>query len=90
MTKITTVSKKMLSLIMALLMIGSAVAFSASATDEDTPAKPDYTLDAENRTITVKNPADGAEITIEPADKAQKALAENGVDILFFNLVYGT
>ena len=90
MTKITTVSKKMLSLIMALLMIGSAVAFSASAADEDTPAKPVYTLDAENRTITVKNPADGAEITIEPADKAQKALAENGVDILFFNLVYGT
>ena len=90
MTKITTVSKKMLSLIMALLMIGSAVAFSASAADEDTPAKPVYTLDAENRTITVKNPEDGAEITIEPADKAQKALAENGVDILFFNLVYGT
>ncbi|MDD7194449.1 MAG: hypothetical protein PUH33_08080, partial [Clostridiaceae bacterium] len=90
MTKITTVSKKMLSLIMALLMIGSAVAFSASAADEGAPAKPVCTLNAENRTITVKEPADGAEITIEPADKAQRALADNGKDILFFNLVYGT
>lgn len=87
MTKITTVSKKTLSLIMALLMICSAAVFSASAADE-APAKPEYVLDPVEKTIVVKTPADGAVITIEPADKAKEAT--QGGDILFFNLVYGT
>ena len=88
MTKITTVSKKMLSLIMALLMIGSAVAFSASAADEDTPAKPICTLNAENKSIMVQKPAEGVSITIKPT--ADSITDEKTGNILFYGLKDGT
>lgn len=89
MTKITLVSKKMLSLLMTLLMLCSCMVVASAA--EPTVSKPEITLNAEDKSITVvpMDPVDDlydVTITIEP--EASRGTAENG-DVLFYNLTMG-
>lgn len=74
MTKITTVSKKMLSLIMALLMIGSAVAFSASAATE--VPKPVCSINEANNAIIVAN------ITVDEGEVAITISPNEGIEMI--------
>ncbi|MGN0543607.1 MAG: hypothetical protein ACI4JG_09175 [Acutalibacteraceae bacterium] len=74
MTKITTVSKKMLSLIMALLMIGSAVAFSASAATE--VPKPVCSINEANNAIIV------APITVDEGEVAIAISPNEGIEMI--------
>ena len=86
MTKTKSATKKALSLLLALLMLCSGLAISVSAaTEEDNsvPAKPVFTLDVENKSVTVQKPVDDANITIEPT--APSMTADSG-NILFYNL----
>lgn len=86
MTKTKSATKKALSLLLALLMLCSGLAISVSAAaeeDNSVPAKPVFTLDVENKSVTVQKPVDDANITIEPT--APSMTADSG-NILFYNL----
>ena len=94
MTKVISVSKRMLSLFMALLMLcsGMAVAYAAESVNVPTPV---LTLDVKAKTITVKAEAplviEGASypVVFSISPTAAKALEEDG-DTLFYNLTMGT
>ncbi len=95
MIKFKSVSKRMLSLLMAMLMLCSGMAVASAASADDVPA-PVCTIDSVDRTITVAAIApvtvDGqaydVAIEISPAVTTRQVL-ESG-DTFFYNLAEGT
>ncbi len=92
---IKTISKRMLSLLMALLMLCSGMAVAFATETKQVPA-PVFTADNENRTITVAKPAaimvDGVEypvsISIAPTAAEPQTLADGS--LFFYGLSAGT
>lgn len=99
MTKTISATKKMLAVILAVLMMFSGMAVSASAADDTTPGtgtttpeapakpdKPSFVLNETEKKVTITPPA-GAEISITP--QPSDPIKVDGT-VIFINLVPGT
>lgn len=98
MTKITSVSKRVLSLLMALLMLCSGMVAANAAEGDITVPEIKWTLDAAKKTITVEKMANvdvesvgyPVTITINPAADEATTTVEGKDAILYYNLAAGT